>query len=188
MSKPELKTKRLLLEPLERRHASELFGPLSDASIYDFIPRDSPQSEEKLAERFARLEAGRSPDSKQLWLNYAVRLMEGSACIGKVQATVEADSADIAYLFSPRYWGRGYAAEAVRALIGHLFAAHGVRVVRAATDTRNTRSAALLERLGFTRTGRKDDADHFKGGPSHEFLYELRRELWMMQPKGGQNA
>ncbi|MCI0557782.1 MAG: GNAT family N-acetyltransferase [Nitrososphaera sp.] len=49
-------------------------------------------------------------------------------------------------------------------------------MIRAETDTRNDRSAALLERLGFVKNERKENADHFKGSPSHEFVYELLRE------------
>ncbi|MBI3288956.1 MAG: GNAT family N-acetyltransferase [Elusimicrobia bacterium] len=173
----DLETKRLVLEPIEPRHAAALFEPLRDAAIYRFIPRDPPSSVEKLAERYARLQAG-DPDGKQAWLNFAVRLIEGPVYIGKVQATISADAADVAYLFSPRHWGQGYASEAVRALIDHLFAAYAVRVVRASLDTRNERSAALLERLGFARVGRADNADHFKGGPSHEFFYETVHEQW----------
>lgn len=177
MTKIELKTRRLVLEQLERRHAAALFESLKDATIYNFIPREPPQSEDKLAERYAHLEAG-SPDRKQLWLNFAVRLMESTTYVGKVQATIEADVAHIAYLFGPRHWGQGYAREAVRALIDHLFTALGVRIVRAATDTRNDRSATLLERLGLSCVGRKENADNFKGSSSHEYFYEISRDKW----------
>jgi RimJ/RimL family protein N-acetyltransferase len=173
-SDQDLKTTRLTLEPLQPHHAALLFGPLSDAAIYEFIPQNPPCSEEALAERFAKLAVGRSLDGKQIWLNFAVRLVSSAEYIGRVEATIEEAGADIAYLLNPRYWGQGYAQESVRALFEHLAIVHQVRVARAATDTRNDRSAALLKRLGFAFVGRKNDADHFKGGPSHEDAYEIR--------------
>ena len=182
----ELKTPRLALEPLERRHAALLFETLSDTAIYTFIPFDPPKSVETLAERYERLQVGRSANEKEIWLNFALRKLEGNVYLGTVQATITGKRAFVAYELGPRHWGQGYAGEAVRALVGHLFSsyglvpkpAEGVEVIRAETDTRNDRSAALLKRLGFACIERKETADFFKGSPSHEFIYELQREPW----------
>ncbi len=182
----ELKTPRLALEPLEKRHADLLFKTLSDTAIYTFIPFDPPKSVEELAERYARLEVGRSANGHEIWLNFALRKLEDDTYLGTVQATVTGKKAYVAYELGPAHWGRGYATEAVRALINYLFTgyglvpkpAEGIEVIRAETDTRNGRSAALLERLGFVQIETKENADHFKGSPSHEYIYELRREAW----------
>lgn len=182
----ELKTGRLALEPLERRHAAMLFEPLSDSAIYTFIPQEPPKSVETLAERYARLSVGCSADGKKIWLNFALRKLEDDTYLGTVQATITGKRAFVAYELGPQHWGQGYAGEAVRALIGHLFSgyglvpkpAEGVEVIRAETDTRNDRSAALLKRLGFVCIERKENADHFKASPSHEYVYELLREAW----------
>ncbi len=174
----ELKTPRLALEPLQKRHAPLLFETLSDAAIYTFIPFDPPQSVEALAERYAHLSVGHSADDNDIWLNFALRKLEDNAYLGTVQATINGKRAYVAYELGPAHWGRGYASEAVRTLIGHLFTAYGLEVIRAETDTRNDRSAALLEHLGFVKIERKENADHFKGSPSHEYIYELLREAW----------
>ena len=69
-----LETERLRLEPLARCHAVPLFEALGDARIYRFIPEDPPGEHSKLEERYGFLEARRSPDGTQRWLNWAVRL------------------------------------------------------------------------------------------------------------------
>ena len=174
------------MEPLQRRHAVLLFDLLSDAAIYTFIPQEPPKTVEELTERYARLEVGHSADGNDIWLNFALRHIENDIYLGTVQATVTGKKAFIAYELGPRHWGKGYATEAVRALIEHLFSvyglvpkpAEGVEVIRAETDTRNDRSAALLKRLGFVCVETKENADFFKGATSHEFVYELRREAW----------
>jgi len=174
----ELKTERLTLEPLQKRHAALLFETLSDIAIYSFIPQVPPKSVEELAERYARLAVGRSADGKDIWLNFALRHVDDGIYLGTVQATVTGKRAFVAYELGPRHWGNGYATEAVRALVGHLFSVYGVEVIHAETDTRNNRSAALLKRLGFVCIEKKENADHFKGSPSHEYVYKLLREGW----------
>ena len=174
----ELKTSRLILEPLQPRHAHLLFKTLSDPAIYTFIPFDPPKSVEALTERYGHLSVGHSADGKDIWLNFALRKLEDNAYLGTVQATVTGKRAYVAYELGPPHWGQGYASEAVRALIAHLFTACGIEVIRAETDTRNDRSAALLERLGFVQIETKENADFFKGSPSHEYVYELLREAW----------
>ncbi|MCI0330015.1 MAG: GNAT family N-acetyltransferase [candidate division Zixibacteria bacterium] len=174
----ELKTERLILEPLQSRHAALLFQTLSDPAIYIFIPFDPPKSVEALAERYGHLSVGHSADGKDIWLNFALRKLEDDAYVGTVQATITGKRAYVAYELGPAHWGKGYATEAVRTLIAHLFKDYKVEVIRAETDTRNDRSATLLERLGFVQIEKKENADHFKGSPSHEFIYELLREAW----------
>lgn len=174
----ELKTERLALEPLQSRHAAMLYESLSDPVIYTFIPFDPPQSVEALAERYARLAVGRSADGNDIWLNFALRKLEDHTYLGTVQATITGKRAYVAYELGPQHWGHGYASEAARALIAHLFTTYGVELIRAETDTRNDRSAALLQRLGFVKIETKENADFFKGSPSHEYAYELLREAW----------
>ncbi len=59
---------------------------------------------------------------------------------------------EIGYGMSPAFRGRGYATEAVRALLGWVTAYPGVRRVVASTEVTNTPSRRLLERLRFTVT------------------------------------
>lgn len=69
----------------------------------------------------------------------------------------------------PRAWHQGLAQEAASALIEQAFALGWPRV-RASTDTPNTSSIALMERLGMRQT-------HTAAGPFGATLcYELERE------------
>jgi len=58
---------------------------------------------------------------------------------------------EIGYVFNPQDWGNGYATEAGRMLLLELFVGRSAHRVVARCDPRNTRSWALLERLGFRR-------------------------------------
>lgn len=143
-----IETGRLLLEPQTVLHAEEMFAVLSDPAIYEY-ENAPPPSAEWLRARFEKLASRRSPDGAEQWLNWVVRL-RGGVLIGYVQATLYADGrAGIAYEFASRHWGKGYAGEAVGAMIAELAGRHGVKWFSAVLKRTNRRSLGLLQRLGF---------------------------------------
>ena len=142
----------VVLDPQVAAHAREMFALLADPAIYEYEGAP-PESEGWLAQRFARLESRGSPDGREGWLNWTVRLPDGAAA-GYVQATIDAaGTASIAYIFASRFWGRGLARRAVEAMIGELRERYGVRATVAVLKSVNQRSLRLAERLGFTRAG-----------------------------------
>ena len=62
---------------------------------------------------------------------------------------------EIGYIFHPGVWRRGFAREALRAVVRRAFDVHGLREIRADVDPDNAASLAVLGRLGFRETGRK---------------------------------
>lgn len=139
----------LILEPQVAAHAAEMFAVLSDPALYEY-ELEPPASEEWLRARFARLETRRSPDGRERWLNWVIRLAGGPS-IGYVQATVRDDcSAGIAYVLSSSCWGKGFAGRAVEAMIRELVGEYSVQMFWAVLKDENVRSRRLLERLGFT--------------------------------------
>lgn len=140
---------KLKLEPQTADHADEMFVVLSDPAIYEY-ENEPPQSLEGLRERFRDLESRRSPNGREQWLNWVIRLPDARLA-GYVQATVHPDHrASIAYELSSAHWGRGLARQAVEAMIGELSRHYGVRRVTAVLKQVNQRSLRLLLRLGFT--------------------------------------
>ncbi|TSD84221.1 GNAT family N-acetyltransferase [Mycobacterium sp. KBS0706] len=163
----------LTLEPLRPGHAEGLFDGLADPALYRFIPQEPPADAAALRARFERLAARRSPAGDQAWLNWAIRLPDGSHA-GLVEATVgSTGAADIAYFVFRRCQGRGIGRRAVGAVVDALAAEPATTAIGASIDTRNAASIALVEALGFERTGLIRDADHFKGAASDEVRYQL---------------
>ncbi len=172
MASRGMETARLRLEPLVRAHAAALYPLLQDQRIYRFIPQDPPASLEALETRYEKLETRRSPDGREAWLNWAMRLRDEPQFIGRLEATVKpGGTALIAYELSPDFWGKGYATEACTWLLGELTRRQGARVVEVMVDTRNAASIRLLERLAFRRVSFKQNADWFKGESSDEYTY-----------------
>ncbi|HKU87954.1 MAG TPA: GNAT family N-acetyltransferase [Casimicrobiaceae bacterium] len=143
-----LVTARLVLEPQVTAHAEPMYALLQDPAIYRY-ENEPPESVDWLRERFRRLESRTSADGSEQWLNWVVRLRD-SDLIGYVQATAcEALPAAIAYVFASRWWGHGYASEAVVAMMEELAESYGARAFSAVLKRDNLRSVRLLERLGF---------------------------------------
>jgi RimJ/RimL family protein N-acetyltransferase len=143
-----IRTARLTLEPLTVAHAPAMFALLVDPALYTYLDFPPPPSLEHLQRVYARLETRRSPDGTEAWLNWIV-VRDGEA-IGFVQATIYPDhSANVAYVLGSAHWGRGYAIEAVTAMLAEL----GGGKCFATVDARNARSIRLLERLGFRHAG-----------------------------------
>ena len=132
-----------------------------------------------LESRYSMLSSRRSPDGREAWLNFALRLRRSArnapTYVGTLQATVLLDQvAYIAYAMFVPFQRQGYAMEGCVRLIEHLIGDYRARVVVAEMDTRNVASIALAEALGFERVGTTIGADHhFKCSVSDEHRYEL---------------
>lgn len=143
-------TERLRLEDLTPEHAEKLFDGLQDPSLYAFIDDEPPPSLDWLRARYERLATRRSPDGRERWLNWAIRIHRTGDYAGYVQATVRQDgTALLGYVLFGTAQGRGYGTEAVEATLRHLAAHERVAEARASVDPENAKSIALLERLGF---------------------------------------
>ena len=79
------------------------------------------------------------------------------------------------------HWGKGYATEGARAVLDFGFTKAGLDEIVSFTAASNTRSRAVMERLGM-RCDPKDDFGHERLGRDHPLyrhvLYRLRREDW----------
>jgi ribosomal-protein-alanine N-acetyltransferase len=63
---------------------------------------------------------------------------------------------EIGVLLGPAAWGKGYAREALEAVIERAFTVTGLSEIKAEADPRNERCLKLLARLGFVETGRAE--------------------------------
>jgi RimJ/RimL family protein N-acetyltransferase len=140
-------TTRLAIEPLAVDHAAGLHAALDVPAVNCFLPQPDVTTLAALRVRVAALAATSPPDGERWW-NFAVRTRADGAIIGRLEATTYDAWGEIAYVFGPRWWGRGLASEAVRWLLAHL-ASLGFAELWAAVHPDNMASRRLLLRLGF---------------------------------------
>lgn len=87
-------------------------------------------------------------------------------------------AAKLGYALEPGSWGKGYAAEAVRTMIGFAFSQLALHRVSAAVGPENRSSLSLLDRLGFTYEGRIRDHVHTNGSWRDSLLYSVLEPEW----------
>lgn len=80
---------------------------------------------------------------------------------------------EIGFHLLPAFWGRGYAAESARAVIGYAFTVLKAEKLFAGHNPHNRKSQKLLNRLGFTYIG---DEFYEPTGLNHP-SYELRADM-----------
>ena len=87
--------------------------------------------------------------------------------------------AELGWMFNPEYGGRGYATEAVCAVVGLCFDALKVRRIHAGCFADNAASWRLMERLGLRREEHGRATALHRDGTWHDSLkYALLREEW----------
>jgi RimJ/RimL family protein N-acetyltransferase len=151
-------------------HAKHLFTPLRDERLYRYEAFEPPTSVAELEARYAMLETRRSPDGSEGWLNWVVRLRDGTF-VGRVQATVRADHTLIGYDIFVPYWRNGYGKEACGAMLDYLERDCAIGMFRAYVDIDNVASIALLTSLGFKRTWTGPSED-MPGHTDHQYERE----------------
>jgi hypothetical protein len=90
-----------------------------------------------------------------------------------------AGKAELGYLFLPRVWGFGYAAEACAAVLGWFAGERPGEPVVLKTQTANARSMRFAAKLGFTEAGRYEAYGAGNGsacGPRSHHLIEFEKE------------
>lgn len=156
---PTIATERLVLDPITPGHAEEMAGVLADPGLYTHIG-GRPPSTADLRRRYTAWAAG-APDPQVSWCNWAVRA--GGRAVGTVQATVQEHPgretrASLAWITGAPWQGRGYAAEAARALTAWL-AGQDVRRIGAAVHPGNTASERIARACGMRPTGRWEEGE-----------------------------
>ena len=170
----EFKSTRLQMKRVQTQLTPLIWPILNDPKLYTYLPEDPP-SLAILEKRFSFWEPGISPDQSEYWLNWVLQDLESQFMVGTIQAGVHRESkvATIAYILGSDFQRKGYAFEAISALIEFLQKDYQVSQIKAWIDTRNTPSIRLVEKLHFKRVELIKKADHFKGADSDEYVYQL---------------
>lgn len=150
----ELRSERLVLEPLRAEHATEMVGVLADAALYSFTGGEPPSLPHLLARYEAQVAGPEEPDEH--WHNWVIRLGDEGAAVGFVQTTIEGDSADVAWVVGVPWQGEGIAREAAGAMCTWLWDG-GVARITAHIHPEHAASAAVAVSVGLAATGEFDD-------------------------------
>lgn len=93
----------------------------------------------------------------------------------------DAHEGDIGYELDPRFWGKGYATEAARAVLHFGFTQLGLHRVSSWCVADNIGSAHILEKLGMRQEGRLREHQYYKNRWWDTLLYAILYDEWNAQ-------
>ncbi len=145
----ELRTARLLLRPLGPEDLEAVHAYASDPENCRYtmgLPNDT------LAETAAFLAEAAEAWAKERPDRYEFAVILDGAVIGSVALELRrgGDGGYLGWILDKRYWRRGYALEAARAVVDFAFRELGLERLTAQCDERNRASWRLMEKLGMT--------------------------------------
>ncbi len=164
-------TERLHIRPLQLSDSADVFAYRSDPEVVRY-QMWRPASEREVV-RFIRELRGLAPGMPGIWFQFAMIEHESGALVGDCGVHVpldDPDSVELGMTLRADAQGKGYATEALHALIGFCFLTLHMHRIIARTHPDNSPSIALIRRCHFTSLPAlsKDS----------ELVFELRYKDW----------
>lgn len=155
-----LRTPRLLLRRWRPDDVEAFVAMNADPEVMRYLA--GPMTREASVDQLARFEARFEEQGFGFW---CVEVPGETSCAGFTGLNVPRFHApfmpcvEIGWRLTVPWWGKGIATEAARAVLDHAFTTLALDEIVAFTTEANTRSRAVMERLGMTRDT-ADDFDH----------------------------
>ena len=175
---PTIETARLRLRWLEPDDAPALLAVFGDPSVCRYWSR--PALPDLAAAADLRREIAELFAERSLF-QWGIAERGTGAVVGTCTLAALSEEhrrAELGFALARGVWGRGYAGEAVAALLGFAFDALGLHRVEADADPRNAASLRVLERAGFVREGHQRERYFLHGEVQDALLYGLLAREW----------
>jgi RimJ/RimL family protein N-acetyltransferase len=181
-SVPVLETERLILRApclADAKAIAQLAGNRKVAAMTAHIPH--PYTLEDAVQWIASL-----PAETKHWKFGLIR-KEDEKLIGACGFTDEDVGMTVGYWIGEPHWGEGYATEAVRAVIDHIFSATPLDEIAAACLIKNHASRRVLEKCGFQWKGAALLRVRSLGASAPADSFRLERRTWASLRAWGQS-
>jgi RimJ/RimL family protein N-acetyltransferase len=182
---PEITTPRLRLGLASRPQLEAYLHAIAGSSIFDNLIWDGPSSPVELLDfqwrglqEWARGALGH--------LHWSIIETSSDACIGGCGFRVlhrDPGRLEIGYVLAPASHARGYATEAVGAMLSWIFKHRAPDRVQAHVYVGNDASKRVLEKVGFAYEGLLRANTPKRGTRKDEWLYAITRDEWQERLK-----
>jgi RimJ/RimL family protein N-acetyltransferase len=174
-----MRTERLLLRMLEPPDAAVFYEYRSNPAVSKYQSW-KPKSVSEI-ESFIRNQRIPQPNTVDFWVQLAICLRETGILIGDCGMHFpqrDSPQVEIGFTIAPAHQRRGYALEAVRAIIGYLFHDLKKHRVYASVDPRNAGSISLLEQLPMRKEAHFRKSIFFEGEWVDDIVYAVLEKEW----------
>ena len=144
-------TPRLFAHPVRAEDAPDVFTAYAnDPDVTRYLAWKPYADPAPLADFLAAREGDWVTGNHFVW---QLRLHDTHAIVGAIGMIPEGHKALFGYVLGKAYWGHGYAAEALRHLVGWALAQPHLYRAWAYCDLENPTSARVMEKAGMVREG-----------------------------------
>jgi len=146
-----LRTDRLLLRGYRNGDLDATMDYYADPGVARYLLKDPwsrEYAQEQIDKRVDRTDIDKPGSALALVVEHQ-RQAIGDVALWPTDATLS--RGELGWVFHPKASGKGFATEAVRALVELAFGHYGMHRVVAQLDARNTASAKLCERIGMRK-------------------------------------
>lgn len=147
-----IKKPRLIIAPLTKSDCADIHYKNSFSEVAAFntigIPKNLKVTEDFLQPLF-------KPQQVEQ-LGWSIRLLKDNTFIGELGkrvSTPKFNKGEIHYSLIPEFCNKGYATDAVQAILKHGFETLNLHRIEAGVTSQNLKSIKLLEKVGMTREG-----------------------------------
>lgn len=173
-------TERLLLRRFHDTDLDAFHTYRNDPEVFKYQGWQRPYLRETAAEFITEMKDA-APGQEGRWFQAAIQRRSDATLLGDVAFCPQRGNPHQAYLgftLARRFWGQGYAREAVGAVLDFLFLELDMHRIAADCDAENSNSYRLLERLGFRREAHHVESYPVADGWRDEYVYALLEREW----------
>jgi RimJ/RimL family protein N-acetyltransferase len=174
---PRLSSPRLHLRPMRQDDAPVLAAYRSDPAVAAYQSWNLPYTLADAEALIAEME-GRVPGDPG-WVQLGLEEHSGGGLIGDVALNTTGHEAEVGVTLSATAQGKGYAEEALRVLLAHVFGPLGLERAVAQIDPRNVAVVRLLHVLGFRHLETQYGSYLNRQEWTDNAVYALLQEEWL---------
>jgi [ribosomal protein S5]-alanine N-acetyltransferase len=173
---PQLETSRLLMRKVTFKDLKDMYAYTSSLEVTKYVPFPTHKNLEDTRKFIDYILEQYQINKKLLW---GIQLKETQKFIGTIEfITFEPahNKAEIAYVLSEDYWGKGIMSEAATEVIKFGFQTLNLTRIQARTFKENIGSQKVLEKVGMTFEGTLRKSMFLKGKYQDINIYSILKE------------
>jgi RimJ/RimL family protein N-acetyltransferase len=183
-----IRTERLRIRPFQLDDVVEFAARRNDPDVARYQDWSLPYPMDQAQRVVSELVAMDGPENDEWWMAVVCDIDTGEV-FGDLSLHLEhkVRTAEVGYSFATEHWGKGFAVEALEALVEYLFGSLGVTRIFGMLHPDNAASAMVLERTGFLFEGHTKSSFWEGDEVSDDWIYGLTRsdwEMWCNRPLG----
>ena len=170
---PTIETERLLLRRITNDDVNEIFELRSNPETMKYIPRPLVKTTEDALEHIAMID---EKITTNIGINWGISLKDNPKLLGIIgfyRMQPENYRAEIGYMLSPDFHGKGIIPEAVNKLIRYGFDDLKLHSIEAVIDPENFASEKVLQKCNFVKEAHFKESEFYEGRFLDKVVYSL---------------